>query len=153
MKKNTLMWSLGLVLFVAFFIWLVMAPSKPGQLDTFAQCINDSGTTYYGAFWCPNCKNQEALFGRSARLLPRIECSTPDGSGQLPVCKDAEITGYPTWDFPDGSRVTGTQSLEYLSEMTSCPLTEDIMVTPEEQAVEGLESSVTESDLPESDDQ
>lgn len=122
MKKNTLLWSVGLILFVAFVVWLTLAPTKPGKLDAFAQCISDSGTKYYGAFWCPNCKNQEAMFGRSARLLPRTECSTPDGKGQLPVCKDADIKGYPTWDFPDGSRETGTLPLERLSEKTACPL-------------------------------
>ena len=118
MKKNTLLLSLGAILFVALVVWLVLAPSKPGKLDAFAQCINDSGTKYYGAFWCPNCKNQEAMFGRSAKLLPRTECSTPNGKGQLPICQDADIKGYPTWDFPDGS------PLERLSEKTTCPLPE-----------------------------
>ncbi len=124
MKKNTLLLSLGAILFVALVVWLVLAPSKPGKLDAFAQCINDSGTKYYGAFWCPNCKNQEAMFGRSAKLLPRTECSTPNGKGQLPICQDADIKGYPTWDFPDGSRETGTLPLERLSEKTTCPLPE-----------------------------
>ena len=124
MKKNTLLLSLGAILFVALVVWLVLAPSKPGKLDAFAQCINDSGAKYYGAFWCPNCKNQEAMFGRSAKLLPRTECSTPNGKGQLPICQDADIKGYPTWDFPDGSRETGTLPLERLSEKTTCPLPE-----------------------------
>ena len=124
MKKNTLLLSLGAILFVALVVWLVLAPSKPGKLDAFAQCINDSGTKYYGAFWCPNCKNQEAMFGLSAKLLPRTECSTPNGKGQLPICQDADIKGYPTWDFPDGSRETGTLPLERLSEKTTCPLPE-----------------------------
>ncbi|MEK7177164.1 MAG: hypothetical protein AAB719_02630 [Patescibacteria group bacterium] len=124
MKKNTLFLSAGGILFVALVIWLVLAPTKPGKLDAFTQCINDSGTIYYGAFWCPNCKNQEAMFGRSSRLLPRIECSTPDGKGQLKVCQDAEIKGYPTWEFPDGSRKTGVQPLEDLARATSCSLEE-----------------------------
>lgn len=122
MKKNTLIWSLLGIVVIAGVVWLIQTPTKPGELDSFAQCINDSGAKYYGAFWCPNCKNQEALFGRSTRLLPRTECSTPDGKSQLPVCKEAEIKGYPTWDFPDGSRETGTLSLERLSEKTDCSL-------------------------------
>ena len=122
MKKNTLIWSAVSVLIVAGIIWLILAPTKPGKLDAFAQCINDSGAKYYGAFWCPNCKNQEAMFGISAKFLPRTECSTPDGRDQLPVCQEAGITGYPTWDFPDGSRETGTLPLERLSEKTSCPI-------------------------------
>lgn len=117
-------WLLILVLFVGFVVWLIMAPAKPGRLDAFAQCLNDSGAKYYGAFWCPNCKNQEALFGKSKKFLPRIECSTPDGRGQLPVCQEASITGYPTWVFSDGTRTNGTQSLEQLSTLSACPLPE-----------------------------
>ncbi len=124
MKKNALIWLFVLVLGVAGVVWLVLVPTKPGKLDTFASCLADSGTTYYGAFWCPNCKNQEALFGRSARLLPRVECSTPDGRGQLQVCQDAGIKGYPTWEFADGTRESGTQTLELLSKRTNCPLSE-----------------------------
>ncbi|MEX0919379.1 MAG: hypothetical protein WDZ64_01350 [Parcubacteria group bacterium] len=125
MKKNTLVWILFFLVFFGFVSWLVTAPARSGELDTFASCIAESGSTYYGAFWCPNCQNQEALFGRSARLLPRIECSTPDGRGQLPVCTEAEITGYPTWEFPDGTRDTGTLSLDRLSGATGCALPED----------------------------
>lgn len=126
MNKSKIIWSLVAALFVAGVVWVVMAPEKPGKFDTFASCIADSGTIYYGAFWCPNCKTQEAMFGRSARLLPRIECSTPDGRGQIPTCTEAGVTGYPTWDFPDGSRKTGTQSLEDLAQLTSCVLEEDV---------------------------
>jgi len=112
------------VLLILGVVWLIMTPAKPGRLDAFAQCISDSGAKYYGAFWCPNCKNQEAMFGRSAGFLPRIECSTPDGRGQLPVCREAEIKGYPTWEFADGTREGGTQTLESLGERTGCALPE-----------------------------
>ena len=120
MKKY--LWVVILLAIIAGIVWLIKTPGKPGKLDAFATCIKDSGASYYGAFWCPNCKNQEALFGRSAKLLPRVECSTPDGKGQLPVCQEAKIEGYPTWQFADGTRVSGTQSLERLSELTSCQL-------------------------------
>lgn len=123
MKK--IIWIIIAILVVLGLVWLVKTPGKPGKLDALAQCINDSGAKYYGAFWCPNCKNQEALFGRSARLLPRIECSTPDGKGQLQVCKDAGIQGYPTWDFPNGERLTGTQGLDMLAQFTGCALPEE----------------------------
>ena len=125
MKTNILIWSAISILVIAGVVWLIMSPTKPGKLDAFASCIKESGATYYGAFWCPNCKNQEALFGRSARLLPRVECSTPDGSGQLKVCQDADIKGYPTWDFANGTRESGTLSLERLSEATGCLLPEN----------------------------
>ena len=120
MKK--LLWIIVLIAFIAGVVWLVKTPGKPGKLDAFATCIKDSGAIYYGAFWCPNCKNQQALFGNSAKLLPRVECSTPDGKSQLPICQEAGITGYPTWKFLDGRIATGTQPLARLSELTSCPL-------------------------------
>ena len=34
----------------------------PGKYDGFAQCLKDKGATFYGAFWCPHCKAQKALF-------------------------------------------------------------------------------------------
>ena len=123
--KKLWIWVLLIVVVVGGVVWLIRTPGKPGRLDAFASCIKESGATYYGAFWCPNCKNQEALFGRSARLLPRVECSTPDGSGQLKVCQDADIKGYPTWDFANGTRESGTLPLERLSEVTGCLLPEN----------------------------
>ena len=122
MQKNILIWLLVFVLFLAGFIWLMMAPTKTGKLDSFATCLADSGATFYGAFWCPHCQNQKALFGSSAKLLPYVECSTPDGRNQLSICTDAGVTGYPTWEFANGDREGGEVSLERLSELTNCPL-------------------------------
>jgi len=103
-------------------VWLIKTPGKPGKLDAFATCIKDSGAKFYGAFWCPHCQNQKALFGSSAKLLPYIECSTPDGKGQLSVCTDVGVEGYPTWVFASGTRESGEVLLERLSELTNCPL-------------------------------
>jgi thiol-disulfide isomerase/thioredoxin len=91
----------------------------PGQYDQLAQCITDSGAKFYGAFWCPHCQKQKAMFGKSAKLLPYIECSTPD-KNQTQVCKDAGIKGYPTWVFADGSQASGEVPLQNLAEKTSC---------------------------------
>mgnify|MGYP003393960852 CR=1 FL=1 len=104
---------------VGIWLWQNYQPSK---LDSFAQCLKDSGAKFYGAFWCSHCQNQKAEFGSAKRLLPYIECSTPDGKGQLKVCKDANIEGYPTWEFVDSSRVGGEMSLQALSEKTNCQL-------------------------------
>jgi hypothetical protein len=96
--------------------------SAPGKYDAFTTCLKDKNATFYGAFWCTHCQAQKRLFGSSAKLLPYIECSTADGAGQLPICKDKDITGYPTWEFADGSRLSGEVSLEQLAEKTSCEL-------------------------------
>lgn len=89
--------------------------------DAFAQCLTDAGAKFYGAYWCPHCQNQKTLLGNS-KNIPYIECSTPNGQGQLPVCTDAGITGYPTWVFADGSRLDGERTLEELADKTSCVL-------------------------------
>ncbi|MDO8565332.1 MAG: hypothetical protein Q7R67_01810 [bacterium] len=122
MSIKKLVWLLVALLVVGGLVWLVRTPGRRGKLDSFATCIKDSGATFYGAFWCPHCQNQKAMFGSSAKLLPYVECSTPDGNSQLPICKDAGVTGYPTWKFPDGTVLSGEVSLEKLSELTSCQI-------------------------------
>ena len=122
MKKNTLLIVVVLILLVTGVVWLVRTPGKSGKLDAFATCIKDSGAIFYGTFWCPHCQNQKAMFGSSAKLLPYKECSTPDGKSQLTECTDAGVTGYPTWQFADGSRESGEVPLEKLAEKTSCVL-------------------------------
>lgn len=114
--------GLAVIAVIALVGGVVWYNSTPGKYDTFAQCINDSGAKFYGAFWCPHCENQKALFGKSEKHLPYIECSTPDGQGQLQECIDANIEGYPTWEFADGERMRGEVSFEALSEKTGCAL-------------------------------
>lgn len=94
------------------------------ELITFAECLQAEGATFYGAFWCPHCQNQKAMFGRKGSdALPYVECSTRDGQGQTQECIDAGVESYPTWEFADGTRVTGTQSIEALAQKTSCGIT------------------------------
>lgn len=109
------------VLLVGFLVYVQAAPSK---YDDFAQCINDSGAIFYGAFWCSHCQAQKALFGRAAGNLPYVECSTADSQRQTAICQQKKIRGYPTWVYPDGSVQSGEVSLEELAEKTSCLLPE-----------------------------
>ncbi len=124
MKKS--IWIVVVILFIAFVVWLIMTPKivKSSPLDSFATCIKDSGAIFYGAFWCPHCQTQKKLFGTAGRLLPYVECSTPDGNSQLKICKDQNITGYPTWVFKNGVTQGGTVSLDELAKQTSCVLPE-----------------------------
>lgn len=104
-------------------VWLfARASSAPSKLDGFASCLKDKGATFYGAFWCPHCQNQKALFGNAARFLPYVECSLPTGQGQTQVCIDKKVDSYPTWEFADGSRLSGEVSLVQLAEKTGCVL-------------------------------
>lgn len=123
MKK--IIYILITVLFVGLVVFLIVAPArvKTGKYDSFAQCIKDSGAKFYGAFWCPHCQAQKARFGVSERLLPYIECSTPDGQSQTRVCKDAGINTYPTWQFANSTTTeVGEIELADLATKTGCVL-------------------------------
>ena len=96
--------------------------ATPSVYNEFAQCLKDKGVTFFGAFWCPHCQAQKKMFGSSAKLLPYVECSTLDGKNQLAECRDKNIEGYPTWEFKDGSRLSGEVALQTLAEKTGCIL-------------------------------
>ena len=103
-------------------IYFLNREKGPGPLDSLAQCIKDSGAIFYGAFWCPHCQAQKASFGSSEKLLPYIECSTPDGNSQVALCASKGIKGYPTWVYSDGSVETGEQTPAHLAEKTGCEM-------------------------------
>jgi uncharacterized membrane protein len=76
--------------------WL--QPPESPRLRALAEHLAARGAKFYGASWCPNCREQKELFGRSAERLPYVECS-PDGA-KAPValtCVSAGIEGFPTW--------------------------------------------------------
>ena len=105
----------GTVLYI--FLW-----SGPGKYDSFATCIKESGTKMYGTYWCPHCKSQKKLFGKSFQFIPYIECSLPNAAGQTEACKIAGIQSYPTWEFAEGKRVEGALTLNQLSSYTNCTI-------------------------------
>lgn len=125
MNKGTIVIAGVAVAMVALIGFVAMnndTASVPGKLDTFAQCLGEKGVTFYGAFWCPHCQEQKRDFGTSAKLLPYVECSLPDGRTRTPICIEKGIESYPTWDFADGTRVTGNMKLEELRDKTGCEL-------------------------------
>jgi len=108
--------------FISIALLLFLIGCTNVNYDAFAKCLADEGVTMYGAFWCPHCQNQKEMFGDSWKFVNSIECSTPDGRGQTEVCQQAGITGYPTWEFQDGSRVSGEITLMGLSQKSGCRL-------------------------------
>lgn len=126
MKKGALIfWITIIVLIVLALGASFLIKTGPGNLDSFAQCLKEKGASFYGAYWCPHCQRQKAMFGSAASLLPYVECSTPDGKGQLQVCIDKKVESYPTWEFADGSRLTGEVALATLAEKTGCKLPQE----------------------------
>jgi hypothetical protein len=114
-----------LVIIVIIGIILAIVFLKPketsGKYDDFAKCLSEQGIKIYGAYWCSHCKNQKSAFGTSWKYVNYIECSLPNGGQTLP-CTEAGIESYPTWEFQDGSRLSGELSFDELSEKSGCEL-------------------------------
>jgi uncharacterized membrane protein/glutaredoxin len=71
---------------------------------------------FYGASWCPHCREQKESFGASAHRVPYIECSPGGPKGpSARACVEARIQTYPTWVI-NGQRYVGTQTLENLAQ-------------------------------------
>ena len=99
-------------------LFTLIQPSSPNGSSEWT----DSGSTFFGAYWCPHCSEQKKLFGSSFKNVDYVECSLPNRAGQTRVCNEAGITGYPTWEFGDGTRASGALPLEILSIRSGCSL-------------------------------
>ena len=96
-------------------VWGKTSGPEDPWVQGLANHLSETGAKFYGAFWCPHCRDQKELFGSSVHRLPYIECS-PGGQGtpQAPACDAAGVKSYPTWII-DGKRYVGTQSLDDLA--------------------------------------
>jgi hypothetical protein len=94
------------------------------KYDAFARCLKDRGVKMYGAFWCPHCADQKAMFDASFDYAPYVECGVKgQAHAETQECADAGIKNFPTWQFPPtGERVERVLSLDELSERTACRL-------------------------------
>ena len=91
-------------------------PEDP-YLRGLAERVADSGAVFYGASWCPHCQQQKAMFGASQDRLPYVECSPGGPRGAVASsCLSAGVQTYPTWVFPDGSRLTAVMSVRELAD-------------------------------------
>jgi hypothetical protein len=119
LRRNLALAVIAAVLIAGVSIWLIALTSKskssPGLHDDFASCISQAGAYMYGTEWCVHCQNQKKLFGKSFSLINYIDCDR-----STLACSNAGVTGYPTWIFKDGSRLSGSQSFTALSEKTGC---------------------------------
>jgi hypothetical protein len=120
-KKLILISILTVTVLLVGGMWVATRTPKEADLglDDFAKCLADKNLVMYGAYWCSHCQAQKKLFGSSVQYIKYIECTQ-----ETKLCTEKEITGYPTWIATDGTRYEGEQSLQKLSEITSCPLPE-----------------------------
>ena len=112
------------VLIVAAFAAVIyLGLRKRGsRFDSFAKCVAARQAKMYGAYWCPHCAEQKEMFESSFQYVPYVECGVPGSRDEAPVCKDAGIKHFPTWQFADGERREGTQPLQALGTKTGCDL-------------------------------
>ncbi|MFH2020996.1 MAG: hypothetical protein ABIJ34_06265 [archaeon] len=122
-KKKTSYWQYVLVIIVLGGALYYFSLPKQGDYDEFAACVAASGAKMYGTWWCPHCKDQKDEFGNSWNIMIEqgayVECSTAD-KAQTPICRDAGITSYPTWRFPDGSEELGKIDFYLIGTRTGC---------------------------------
>jgi hypothetical protein len=77
-----------------------------------AEHLRRQGFVFYGAWWCPACRQQKSLFGQpAAQRLPYLECEK--GATGQQRCSQVGIRAYPTW-IKGGERREGMLSLEEL---------------------------------------
>ncbi len=92
-------------------------PEDP-QLQALATHLEKTGVKFYGAYWCPRCQEQKAMFESSAKRLPYIECSSGGrGSALTAPCVKNDIKSYPTWII-DEKRTTGLMKPRELASAT-----------------------------------
>lgn len=122
--KTKVILTLAMLGFVILpvIIWakLSFRPETAGQYDDLAKCLTQKNVAMYGAYWCSHCQAQKKEFGSSWQYVKYVECSLPGGKGQTQECEEAGITGYPTWDFGNGERLSGEVSLEQLAIKSGC---------------------------------
>ncbi|WP_442511016.1 Ig-like domain-containing protein [Novipirellula sp. SH528] len=91
------------------------------DLVAFAKALNQADVIMYGAEWCPACTEQKQLFEDGGQFLQFIEVTNPDRTPSQ-IAIDEGISSYPTWEFPDGTRLVGVQSLATLSARSGVPI-------------------------------
>ena len=124
MKKTQkrIVWAVVTIAIISGVGFLIYMNAQPGKYDALAKCVAEKEAIFYGAYWCPACNQQKAIFGKSAQYLPYVECSLPGGNGQNDICIAAKIEAYPTWQFTNGEKLTGVLSIEELAAKTSCEI-------------------------------
>ena len=87
------------------------------NLVEFAKALQQAGVRFFGADWCPLCTQQKQLFEDGASYLPFLEMTNADRTRNATAIAEG-VTQYPTWEFANGSRVTGLQTLQQLSTLS-----------------------------------
>lgn len=87
-------------------------PASSRRQQDLVEHLRRQDFVFYGAWWCPACRQQKLLFGRQAQArLPYVECDRESAGRQR--CEASAIQAYPTW-IRGSERQIGVLSLEEL---------------------------------------
>lgn len=89
--------------------------------ESFAKCLTEKGMKFFGSKNCSWCAKEKTLLGDSMQYVNYIECTGDDGQ-LTKACQDANITSFPTWQLPNGTKESGYKTLEQLAEVSGCSL-------------------------------
>jgi uncharacterized membrane protein/glutaredoxin len=98
----------------AAFIFAMPAGGSGSFEGALARHLREQGAVMYGAYWCPHCTEQKALFGDAAKDIPYVECAKDGVNARPDLCEKAGVKSFPTWVMGTERR-EGVQSLDALS--------------------------------------
>jgi uncharacterized membrane protein/glutaredoxin len=104
--------------FGAAFIFAMPQGGGSGFEAALARHLREQGAVMYGAYWCPHCTEQKALFGDAGRDLPYVECDPKGVNARPDLCEKAGVRSFPTWIMGDKRR-EGVLSPQALAEFSS----------------------------------
>ncbi|WP_413160001.1 vitamin K epoxide reductase family protein [Capilliphycus salinus ALCB114379] len=98
-------------------MYQITTTSGPAEIE-LARHLKQVKAKEYGAYWCSHCYEQKQLFGKEAfAIIDYVECDAKGNNARPQLCKDAGITGYPTWEI-NGQFYPGVASLEKLADLS-----------------------------------
>jgi len=103
--------------FGAAFIFAMPGGAGAGFEAALARHLRDKGAVMYGAYWCPHCSEQKALFGDAAKDLPYVECDPGGVNARPDLCEKAGVKSFPTWVLGDKRR-EGVQTPQALADFS-----------------------------------
>jgi glutaredoxin len=119
-SRERLIWAgIAVILVVAYVgFWY----HNNHRYDEFAKCLASQQAKMYGLYWCPHCADQKAMFGKSFRYVPYVECAIKDSHELAAACTAAGVKLFPSWQFGGNKPIEGVFPMQELSDKTGCSL-------------------------------
>jgi hypothetical protein len=119
-SRGRLIWAGMVLVLVAGYIGFWYHSNR--RYDEFAKCLASRQAKMYGLYWCPHCADQKAMFGKSFRYVPYVECAIKDSHELAPGCTAAGVKLFPAWQFGTSKPIEGVFPMQELSDKTGCKL-------------------------------